>query len=227
MQKNELDSLPELVALGKIGKNQAAMKVLEILYTNPARFGLQTMDEDERSDFLLQALPKFETMLERHNERISPFGAYLFYSIPGMKITWAKKRIEDARGERAMKNSIEEEFKNGEEEPLLEVANPSGRVAQRRRIRKEIFPDASAFAARKKEEFRDIGKIFAKQGRATIARRHQPLHCYPSQPRQPVQCQWQVHNKLHPHPDSLPNPSTHSPGQPPHSASYSSSSCPQ
>ena len=51
MQKNELDSLPELVALGKIGKNQAAMKVLEILYTNPARFGLQTMDEDERSDF--------------------------------------------------------------------------------------------------------------------------------------------------------------------------------
>lgn len=170
MQKNELDSLPELVALGKIGKNQAAMKVLEILYTNPARFGLQTMDEDERSDFLLQALPKFETMLERHNERISPFGAYLFYSIPGMKITWAKKRIEDARGERAMKNSIEEEFKNGEEEPLLEVANPSGRVAQRRRIRKEIFPDASAFTARKKEEFRDIGKIFAKQGRATIAR---------------------------------------------------------
>ena len=44
MQKNELDSLPELVALGKIGKNKAAMKVLEILYTNPARFGLQTMD---------------------------------------------------------------------------------------------------------------------------------------------------------------------------------------
>lgn len=169
MQRNGLDSLPKLVAQGKIDKNQAMMKVLEIIYTNPARFGLQTMDEDERSEFLLEALPKFEAMLKRHNERISPFGAYLFHSIPGMKITWAKKRIEDARGERVMKNSMEEAFKSGEERTLLEVATPSRRDAQSRRIRTEIFSDASTIATQKKEEFRDIGKIFAKHGRATIA----------------------------------------------------------
>lgn len=172
MKKNELDSLPEQVALGKIGKNQAAMKVLEILYTNPARFGLQTMDEDERSEFLLEALPKFEAMLERHNERISPFGAYLFHSIPGMKITWAKKRIEDARGEKAMKNSMEETFTSGEERTLLEVAIPARRVAQRRRIQTESFPNASRISAHKKEDVRDIRKIFAKHGRAAIAQNH-------------------------------------------------------
>lgn len=169
MQKNELDSLPEKVALGKLDKKQAVMKVLEILYTNPARFGLQTLDEDERSEFLLEALPKFEAMLERHNERISPFGAYLFHSIPGMKISWAKKKIEDARGEKAMKNSMEEAFKSNEEKTLLEVAIPSRRVAQCRRIRTDFFSDASSIAAHKKGEFRDIGKIFAKQGRSIIA----------------------------------------------------------
>lgn len=170
MHKNELDSLPERVALGTIGKNEAAMKVLEILYTNPARFGLQTMDEDERSEFLLEALPKFEAMLERHNERISPFGAYLFHSIPGMKITWAKKRIEDARGEKAMKNSMEEIFKIGEERSLLEVASPSAPGARRRRIRTATFPNARMPETRKTGEIRDIGTIFAKHGRAAIAK---------------------------------------------------------
>ena len=169
MQKNELDSLPEQVALGKTSKNEAAMKVLEILYTNPARFGLHTMDEDERSEFLLEMLPKFETMLERHNERISPFGAYLFHSIPGMKITWAKKRIEDVRGENAMKKSIKAQFANIEERSLLEVAIPSKRATQRRRTRAEVFPSTRTRATRKKCEIHDIGKIFEKHGRATIA----------------------------------------------------------
>lgn len=124
MYKNELDCLPVKIRLGAISKKEAAMKVMEAVYTNPFRFNLQTMDEDDRSDFLIDMLPKFENLLERYEPLRSPFGAYLYYSLPGLRKTWSRRKIDNSMGQKAMASSVQDiyDYKN---ERILRVASPS------------------------------------------------------------------------------------------------------
>lgn len=88
----ELDKIPEYIRNGKLSKQNASMEIFTILYTNPARFNLHTMDEDERSDFLVSMIPKFESYIDRYDQNQCPFGAYIFNIVSWIKTTWTKKQ---------------------------------------------------------------------------------------------------------------------------------------
>ena len=104
----ELDLIPKMLERGKMTKKEAVMKIMRVVYTNPGRFNLLDMNEDERSDFLLEAFNKFDGLLDRYDKSLGPLGAYIFYSISGIKMTWARKKGD----ERAIKRAIRRDFKN-------------------------------------------------------------------------------------------------------------------
>lgn len=125
MDEQSLDALPKEIAAGRLTVDAAAMKIMETIYTNPGRFGLSDMDEDARSDFLLEVLPRLSALLERHKESVAPFAAYLHASLPGFRRTWQKKIIEKTLEDRAMAPSVREIYEIAERKRMLAVAEPS------------------------------------------------------------------------------------------------------
>ncbi|MCQ2610659.1 MAG: hypothetical protein MJ169_02825 [Treponema sp.] len=89
----ELDQIPQLLKEQSITIQQACMHIYDILYTNPARFNLISMDVDERSDFLLSLFPeKVKKMISCYDPQKSPFGAFIYTNIQSAKSSWNKKR---------------------------------------------------------------------------------------------------------------------------------------
>jgi len=119
----ELDMVPQKVAEGGLSVEEAAMKVMEAVYTNPGRFNLLDMEEDARSDFLLDVLPKFRNMVKRYDKSLGPLGAFVFYSLPGMRLTWEKRRIDRAVGKRAVSASIRNIYEDAMDRKPLRVAD--------------------------------------------------------------------------------------------------------
>lgn len=122
---NKLDSIPQKVRDGFLSAKEAAMSVMKIVYTNPARFLIRDMDEDDRSDFLIDCLPNFEKMILRHDEKISQFGLYLYHSMAGLKMSWYKKMREREIAARVMRPEMKDIYENDCEKSLLSVASPS------------------------------------------------------------------------------------------------------
>ena len=145
----ELDMIPQMLEEGKMTKREAVMKVLKVVYTNPGRFNLLDMEEDERSDFLLASLPRFEKILERYDKSHGPIGAYIFYSMPGIRIYWTKKKSEEAAIQRAAKRSlgniyeIEQDSINsafgGKEEGALKIKDSGGENLEMPLLFKRVF----------------------------------------------------------------------------------------
>jgi len=149
MEDLELDLIPQMLDQGKMTKEEAVMKILEGVYTNPGRFNLLDMEEDERSDFLIESISKIEGILERYNKRLGPLGAYLFYSIPGIRMSWTKKMAEDAAGKRAAKRNLKNLYeieveKNSrlafaKEEGGLKIKDAGGKKIEEPLIFKRVF----------------------------------------------------------------------------------------
>ena len=121
-----LDKIPQVLAEGGMTVDEAAMKVLEVVYTNPGRFNLLDMAEDERSDFLLETLPKFRRLLERYDKSLGPLGAYVYYSLPGWRFTWSKRFWDSASGKKGVGPSIRDIYEDTLERRPLLVAEPRG-----------------------------------------------------------------------------------------------------
>ena len=105
-EKFELDLIPQLLEQGKLTKKEAVMKVLGEIYTNPGRFNLLDMEEDARSDFLMSSLQKFEGIIDRYDKKMGPLGAYIFYSLPGIRLSWEKKMRVELAGKRIIKRNF-------------------------------------------------------------------------------------------------------------------------
>lgn len=122
LEIDELDSIPAMRERGELTKERAAMKILEIVYTNPGRFNMLDMEEDERSDFLTEMLPKFHGILERYDKSMGPLGAYIYYSIPGMRLSWEKKRLEAEIGKKGAAASVKRIYEDSMAKKTLAVA---------------------------------------------------------------------------------------------------------
>ncbi len=147
---NKLDFIPQNVKDGFLSAKEAAMSIMRIAYTNPARFLIRDMDEDDRSDFLIDCLPSFEKMVLRHDEKIGQFGLYLYNSMAGLKMTWYKKKRERDIAARVMSPEIKEIYENDCEKSLLSVASPS-------EIEQRIFGDEEP-SGNRRVEIKDIFK---------------------------------------------------------------------
>lgn len=88
-----LDKIPELVKSGKLSVSGACIAVHKIIYTNYPRFDLESLDEDSRSDLLLEFLEKrVKKLLERYDPEVAPFGAYVFKALQNSKNSFLKRR---------------------------------------------------------------------------------------------------------------------------------------
>ncbi len=119
-----LDCVPVALESGSLSLEKAAMKVMEIIYTNPGRFGILDMDEDARSDFLLDAIPKFRGLLERYDKSFGPLGAYVYHSIPGLRMTWERRQIDAESAKAAARASVRNIYEDVAERKALAVAEP-------------------------------------------------------------------------------------------------------
>ncbi|MGN0740668.1 MAG: hypothetical protein ACI4LX_10910 [Treponema sp.] len=91
MTEIKLDNIPYLIESKEMSVQEACIQVYRILYMNPARFNLQDLDEDTRSDFLLYFLQyKAEKIVNTFNPEIALFGSYIFFTIQLAKITYIK-----------------------------------------------------------------------------------------------------------------------------------------
>lgn len=106
IEKFELDLIPQMLEQGKLTKEEAVMRVLGEIYTNPGRFNLLDMEEDARSDFLMSSLQKFEGIIGRYDKKMGPLGAYIFYSLPGIRLSWEKKMRVELAGKRIIKRNL-------------------------------------------------------------------------------------------------------------------------
>lgn len=147
---NKLDSIPQKVKDGLLSAKEAAMSVMRIAYTNPARFLIRDMDEDDRSDFLIDCLPSFEKMILRHDEKIGQFGLYMYHSMMGLKMSWYKKRRERDIAARIMSPAMKDIYEKDCERTLLSVASPSD-------IERRIFGDEEPHGSHR-VEIKDIFK---------------------------------------------------------------------
>ena len=111
---NKLNSIPQKVLDGSLSIKEAVMSVMRIAYTNPACFLIKDMDEDDRSDFLIDCLPHFEKMILRHDEKIGQFGLYLYHSMAGLKMPKliAPEKIEEENHVNKKNKNPEKKDKN-------------------------------------------------------------------------------------------------------------------
>lgn len=89
MENVKLDDIPYLIASKKMSVPDARVHIYTALYLNPARFNLQELDEDTRSDFLLDFFQnKTEKLIQNFNPELSLFGAYVYYMVQVQKLTY-------------------------------------------------------------------------------------------------------------------------------------------
>ena len=122
-----LDLLPLECKKKSLSYEEAAMKIMEVVYTNPGRFNLLDMDEDSRSDFLLEMLPKFKGLVERYDSAFGPLGAYVYYSLPGMRLSWERRRVDQLAGEQAASASVRGIYESAMEKKTVQVADSFSR----------------------------------------------------------------------------------------------------
>lgn len=139
----KLDEIPNLVKKNELSYQQACIQVYKIIYTQPARFNLFDMDEDVRSDFLLEFLQKkLHGILQNFDSQTAPFGAYVFYSLQLAKLSFLKKvkfqkeakRIfmQDnfLQYEEQMQNTADSVMKVSEEDPKYVVKPEKDEIPQ-------------------------------------------------------------------------------------------------
>ncbi len=112
VEQINLDEIPQMLENGSLTIKDAVMRVLGALYTNPCRFNLHDMDEEERSDFLLDSLERFQRLLCRYDKKQGPLGAFIFYSLPGIRKTWTKRRKEEDMSKKAVRRNLKNIYKD-------------------------------------------------------------------------------------------------------------------
>ena len=94
MNNFSLDEIPQAYREKRISLNQACMSVYTIIYKNPARFKLIDLQEDDRSEFLLQFLQSFiKRLILDYDSQICPFGAFVNTILSKAKKTYLKNKF--------------------------------------------------------------------------------------------------------------------------------------
>ncbi len=164
-EQDELDALPQKFKDGILTEKEAAMKMLEIIYMSPGRFNLMDMDEDERSDFLLSSLPRFERLFRRYDKSFGPLGAYLFYSIPGIKSSWLRMKADKTTERRAMMPCVKKLYEDAAVKSGLLVAEPA-EIKNRGKISREEKCEPQLVFRRifaRRENFLEPKELFYKK----------------------------------------------------------------
>ncbi|MDE7227151.1 MAG: hypothetical protein K2N31_02375 [Treponemataceae bacterium] len=106
----DIERIPALVAEGKMSKKEGAYRIWEDIYCNPHKYGLALLDEDEKSDFLLSLLEKFEHAISDFVPQKAKFSTYLHGRLKIAYIGWHRKRLTDAVGETITRTALKAQY---------------------------------------------------------------------------------------------------------------------
>ena len=81
MDLQELNELPVKVKRGDLTAQEASDKLWIFIYQNPHYFGLQSLDEDQRSDFLIAFSPYFKNLILKYDRNTVSFYSFLRSSL--------------------------------------------------------------------------------------------------------------------------------------------------
>ena len=136
MDLQELNELPVKVKRGELTAQEASDKLWIFIYQNPHYFGLQSLDEDQRSDFLIAFSPYFKNLILKYDRNTVSFYSFLRSSLKLSETSWLKRHLKKyasyqtvsdiyQQDEETVENSFEEKtidrsFKKSLEENILE-----------------------------------------------------------------------------------------------------------
>lgn len=106
MANIDVERLPALVAEGKITAKEGAYLIWEDVYCNPQRYGIALMNEDDRSDFLLFLLRKFERILTEFEPGKALFRTYIRGAIRILAINYIRRRATAATEEAITRHTL-------------------------------------------------------------------------------------------------------------------------
>ena len=137
MKKCFVNELPQLVLQKKVTKKEACRQLWIWLYLYPSYFGLNGMDEDEKSNFLLHVQPKFETALQNYRIGKSSFRTYFSTFIRFQYANWLHKKsrqklidsllLTQFHDQETEKAETDELYAYSEKEKNLQIAERSSK----------------------------------------------------------------------------------------------------
>lgn len=77
MQKMDIESLPEAVRKNLISRQEAANIIWEEVYTNPQKYGLMKLSEDQKSELLLENRKYFSQIFDKFIPGTTTFKTFL------------------------------------------------------------------------------------------------------------------------------------------------------
>lgn len=154
MKKNGSENIASMYRRGEISMDEAENRLWAEMYTNPSRYGLVSLDEDELSDFLLSFRPRFRRIIESYDESVAEFETFARNCALFFKMTWRKKQLKIAAERQSLENEIRHDAVESVR-PFDDTSNPADifsgtaarRVARRSSVRRrKIEEDARTTA---------------------------------------------------------------------------------
>lgn len=100
MTKSNINNLPEELESKKISKKDAINAIWAEIYIKPYVYGLEDLDEDEKSEFLLDVREKLGLLFTKYNKELGTFSTFIRGCLIFMKSSW-KKRIRKEKSKRS------------------------------------------------------------------------------------------------------------------------------
>lgn len=133
MDKIDIEQIPALFAEGKITAKEGAYIIWEDVYCNPHKYGIGAMSEDDKSEFLMFLLQKFEQMVADFIPGKARFRTYICGLLRIVYINWVRRKITAAT-ENALTRHMLKDAYDGEPqyEPLEATADEERRIFKKR-----------------------------------------------------------------------------------------------
>ena len=106
----DIERIPALVAEGTMSKKEGAYCIWEEIYCDPHKYGIAFLDEDEKSDFLLSLLEKFEYAITDFVPQKAKFSTYLYRRLRIAYIGWHRKQLTDVVGEMITRTALKTQY---------------------------------------------------------------------------------------------------------------------
>ncbi len=119
-----LNEVYQCIKENRLSLEEGSKKIIEHIYSNPLRFGLVQMSEDERSDFILYLFEHFNNIIMNYSENMSAFSTYIINVVKKKKCAWYRNCFRArAKQESVKQYYINEEPKVFCEDPILYCNN--------------------------------------------------------------------------------------------------------
>ena len=115
MTQEEIDQIPEKIKNNQISYEKAIWKLLSEFYFHPSLYIKGFIDEDIKSELIIQMKPKMKILIDRHNSSIRPFSFYFALYIANSYLSLKRGKLIKNFSESAIKENLKLNFQDVQE----------------------------------------------------------------------------------------------------------------